>query len=71
VQAPKTQLESCSTILRPSSSKGVARKVKPLEGIVSQPIIILAVNDARLARMKLQTTFSKPLASTSFRFCGL
>ena len=39
----------------------IAEEVELLVGILSAPVIILAVDDLRLLRMKRQSTFSEPL----------
>jgi hypothetical protein len=58
-----TERDADSTL--PSSRQprpiGIAEEVKLLVGILSAPVIILAVDDLRLLRMKRQSTFSEPL----------
>ena len=51
--------ELSSPIFRSSGSEGVAQIVEFLVWIVSSSIIILAVDDLRLGRMKLHPTFGK------------
>ena len=41
--------------------KRIAEEVELLVGVVSAPVIILAVDDLRLCGMKLKPAFSKPL----------
>src|ERR1700676_2868436 len=41
-------------ILRPSRPKSVAEKVELLVGVFPSPVLILAVDDLRLLRMKFQ-----------------
>src|SRR5580692_3350814 len=43
--------------LRPSRPKGVTEKIEFLVGISPSPIIILAIDDLRLLRMKFQPAF--------------
>src|SRR5215471_16975998 len=48
------------SILRPSRTKGVSKKVKFLIRIPTTPVIILAVDDFRLVRMQLQLATFQP-----------
>src|SRR5262249_44046327 len=49
-------------ILRPSRLKGVAEEVERDALVLSSPIVVLAVNDPGLRRMKLQTALLEPIA---------
>src|SRR6516164_1501565 len=46
-------------VLRSPGPKGVAQVVEFIVGIGSTPVIIFAINDLRLTRMKLQAACSK------------
>jgi hypothetical protein len=48
------------TILGPPGTKRVPQEVKLLVAVVTAPVIILAVDDLRLLRMKLQTAVREP-----------
>jgi len=61
-------------ILRPPGTKRKTQKVKLLGGVMASSIIILAIDQLRLFRMKLQFTLSQPSGNRlpqcpSFRFC--
>src|SRR5215472_2500801 len=59
------------TILRPPGLKAVPKEVEFLVQEVSTPVIILAVDDLRLLRMKLQSALGKALLQRISEFLRL
>src|SRR5665648_145869 len=62
------------TILRPPGTKRESQKIKLLGGVMASSIIILAIDQLGLSRMKLQLALSQPSGNRlpqcpSFRFC--
>src|SRR6266849_5078234 len=52
--------ELAPSILRPPRAKRITQEIEPFLGIPAWPVVILAVDDARLARMDLQPTLREP-----------
>src|SRR5439155_9486187 len=52
--------ELAPSILRPPRAKRVSKEIEPFLWIPTRPVVILAVDDARLPRMDLQPTLRKP-----------
>ena len=52
--------ELAPSILRPPRTKRVTQEIEPFLGIPARPVVILAVDDARLAGMDLQPTLREP-----------
>src|SRR5713226_1842743 len=54
--------ELAPSILRPPRAKRITQEIQPFLGILAWPVVILAVDDTRLARMDLQPTLREPMS---------
>src|SRR6266478_7943605 len=54
--------ELAPSILRPPRAKRIPQEIEPFLGIPAWPVVILAVDDTRLARMDLQPTLREPMS---------
>src|SRR5713101_3194907 len=54
--------ELTPSILRPPRAKRITQEVEPFLGIPAPPVVILAVDDARLAGMDLQPTLRESMS---------